>query len=192
MEKDVCPNSRRSNPSLIFTYFSEGIECTSLQWELRHHSDSCLVCSYVNQPSIQELPNETAVLFCSVLTLPSLFLVHTEPKWLRPAETLYCRSNLFERGMSIANVVSWRSTNWPESLKRVCEICGSTAANVAGEQTNVALTANAAAAVSTPAAPMILVEARPAWHSRRIMNFLLACMVLAFVVSWLFHFKVLP
>ncbi|CAN0854620.1 hypothetical protein LINGRAHAP2_LOCUS5958 [Linum grandiflorum] len=74
----------------------------------------------------------------------------------------------------------------------VCEICGSTAANVAGEQTNVALTANAAAAVSTPAAPMILVEARPAWHSRRIMNFLLACMVLAFVVSWLFHFKVLP
>ncbi|CAN0854628.1 hypothetical protein LINGRAHAP2_LOCUS5958 [Linum grandiflorum] len=75
---------------------------------------------------------------------------------------------------------------------RVCEICGSTAANVAGEQTNVALTANAAAAVSTPAAPMILVEARPAWHSRRIMNFLLACMVLAFVVSWLFHFKVLP
>ncbi|CAN1150658.1 hypothetical protein LINPERPRIM_LOCUS18081 [Linum perenne] len=74
----------------------------------------------------------------------------------------------------------------------ICEICGSTAANVAGEQANAGLNTNAAAAVSTPAPPLILVEARPAWHSRRIMNFLLACMVLAFVVSWLFHFKVLP
>ncbi|CAI0540320.1 unnamed protein product [Linum tenue] len=73
----------------------------------------------------------------------------------------------------------------------ICEICGAAAVNVAGELTNMAFNANAAASVPATA-PVVLVEARPAWHSRRIMNFLLACMVLAFVVSWLFHFKILP
>ncbi|KAL5580862.1 hypothetical protein UlMin_013304 [Ulmus minor] len=67
----------------------------------------------------------------------------------------------------------------------ICEICGATAVNIVGEGTNEAN--NATAAAST--APVILVET--IWHSRRIMNFLLACMVLAFIISWLFHFKVL-
>uniref|UniRef100_A0A5B7BZD6 RING-CH-type domain-containing protein n=1 Tax=Davidia involucrata TaxID=16924 RepID=A0A5B7BZD6_DAVIN len=68
-----------------------------------------------------------------------------------------------------------------------CEICGATAVNVVGEQTSEA---NSTSATAT-AAPMILAERRRFWHGRRIMNFLLACMVFAFVISWLFHFNVL-
>ncbi|KAK2975882.1 hypothetical protein RJ640_015313 [Escallonia rubra] len=71
-----------------------------------------------------------------------------------------------------------------------CEICGATALNVAGEQSNEASNATGAAAANT--APTILPETRSFWHGRRIMNFLLACMVFAFIVSWLFHFNVLP
>ncbi|KAJ0020470.1 hypothetical protein Pint_32644 [Pistacia integerrima] len=72
----------------------------------------------------------------------------------------------------------------------ICEICGSTAVNVAGEQINQS-NGVAAAASSASAAPMISVEARNFWEGHRILNFLLACMVFAFVISWLFHFKVL-
>ncbi|PQM32810.1 uncharacterized protein Pyn_35515 [Prunus yedoensis var. nudiflora] len=71
-----------------------------------------------------------------------------------------------------------------------CEICGSTAFNIATEQTNEA-NGTTTTLPSVPAAPMILVETRTMWHGRRIMNFLLACMIFAFVISWLFHFKVL-
>ncbi|XP_009374323.2 E3 ubiquitin-protein ligase MARCHF2 [Pyrus x bretschneideri] len=71
-----------------------------------------------------------------------------------------------------------------------CEICGVTAFNISSEQINES-NATAATSASVPAAPMILVETRTMWHGRRIMNFLLACMILAFVISWLFHFKVL-
>lgn len=80
----------------------------------------------------------------------------------------------------------------------ICEICGATAVNIAGEQaietnsnSNSNSTAASGAITSIPAAPIIPVESRSCWHSRRIMNFLLACMVFAFVVSWLFHFKIL-
>ncbi|PON80917.1 Zinc finger, RING-CH-type [Trema orientale] len=69
-----------------------------------------------------------------------------------------------------------------------CEICGVTALNIAGERTTET-NAAAVTAPSTAGAPVILVET--IWHGRRIMNFLLACMVLAFVTSWLFHFKIL-
>ncbi|KDO66714.1 hypothetical protein CISIN_1g0306662mg, partial [Citrus sinensis] len=71
-----------------------------------------------------------------------------------------------------------------------CEICGSTADNIAGEQTNQS-NSLAVEASSTSTAPVIFVETQNLWHGRRIMNFLLACMVFAFVISWLFHFKVL-
>ncbi|KAK4606690.1 hypothetical protein RGQ29_000793 [Quercus rubra] len=71
-----------------------------------------------------------------------------------------------------------------------CEICGTIALNVAGEQRNEAINATAIAP-STSSAPVILVESRTIWHGRRIMNFLLACLVLGFVISWLFHFKIL-
>ncbi|EEF41867.1 uncharacterized protein LOC8279794 [Ricinus communis] len=72
----------------------------------------------------------------------------------------------------------------------ICEICGTTALSVAGKQANEARSVSVAA-TTAPAAPVIMVEARTFWHSRRVMNFLLACMVFAFVISWLFHFKVL-
>lgn len=75
-----------------------------------------------------------------------------------------------------------------KNICRTCEICGVTALNIAGERTNEANAATVTAP-STAGAPVILVET--IWHGRRIMNFLLACMVLAFVTSWLFHFKIL-
>ncbi|KAH6769148.1 RING/FYVE/PHD zinc finger superfamily protein [Perilla frutescens var. frutescens] len=75
---------------------------------------------------------------------------------------------------------------------KICEICGSMAQNVVGiseaelmEQWNEA---NDAAATATTRAPLI--ESRNFWQGHRFLNFLLACMVFAFVISWLFHFNV--
>ncbi|GAB4831881.1 hypothetical protein Ancab_005896 [Ancistrocladus abbreviatus] len=75
---------------------------------------------------------------------------------------------------------------------KTCEICGSTARNVVGpndtellDQWNVA---NDAAVTS--AAPTHATETRNFWQGHRFLNFLLACMVFAFVISWLFHFNV--
>uniref|UniRef100_A0A803PUV8 RING-CH-type domain-containing protein n=1 Tax=Cannabis sativa TaxID=3483 RepID=A0A803PUV8_CANSA len=72
-----------------------------------------------------------------------------------------------------------------------CEICGVIAVNIAGERINETNTTTVTdpLTMTTAGAPVILVET--IWHGRRIMNFLLACMVLAFVTSWLFHFKIL-
>ncbi|OIT06782.1 PREDICTED: uncharacterized protein LOC109213992 [Nicotiana attenuata] len=70
----------------------------------------------------------------------------------------------------------------------ICEICGANALNIAGEQTNEANNAT----IATVAAPVGLSETRVFWHGRRVMNFLLASMVFAFVISWLFHFNILP
>lgn len=77
---------------------------------------------------------------------------------------------------------------------KICEICGSIAQNVVGlneaelmEQWNEANEAAAAAAATTHAP---LIESRNFWQGHRFLNFLLACMVFAFVISWLFHFNV--
>ncbi|ESQ42467.1 hypothetical protein EUTSA_v10014600mg [Eutrema salsugineum] len=71
-----------------------------------------------------------------------------------------------------------------------CEICGAMALNVAGEQSNPESTVSAhSQAVAGQA--QIQTEPQGCWHGRRVMNFLLAAMVFAFIVSWLFHFKVL-
>ncbi|XWS74870.1 hypothetical protein CRYUN_Cryun01aG0035300 [Craigia yunnanensis] len=77
---------------------------------------------------------------------------------------------------------------------RTCEICGSIARNVAAnememmEQWNEANDSSTAAA----AAPVTIhaAETRNFWQGHRFLNFLLACMVFAFVISWLFHFNV--
>ncbi|CAN7114761.1 unnamed protein product [Brassica rapa subsp. narinosa] len=69
-----------------------------------------------------------------------------------------------------------------------CEICGAMAINVAGEQSNQESNASAH---SQTAAGQTQTETRGSWHGRRVMNFLLAVMIFAFIVSWLFHFKVL-
>uniref|UniRef100_A0A9I9DLZ1 RING-CH-type domain-containing protein n=1 Tax=Cucumis melo TaxID=3656 RepID=A0A9I9DLZ1_CUCME len=74
----------------------------------------------------------------------------------------------------------------------ICEICGATAQNVASQQINEPSNAVAAAVASSAlTAPLTLVETRTIFHGRRIMNFLLACMLLAFAMSWLFHFKLM-
>lgn len=74
---------------------------------------------------------------------------------------------------------------------KTCEICGSIARNVAGpnevellEQWNEANDA-ATASTSVPSS-----ETRSFWQGHRFLNFLLGCMVFAFVISWLFHFNV--
>lgn len=81
-----------------------------------------------------------------------------------------------------------------DMVNRTCEICGSVAHNVAGafevettEQWNEANDASTAAAPTGFASPS---ETRNFWQGHRFLNFLLACMVFAFVISWLFHFNV--
>lgn len=72
---------------------------------------------------------------------------------------------------------------------KICEICGSTACNVVGfgdaefiEQWNESGNTTAEQAPAN--------EPRRFWQGHRFLNFLLACMVFAFVISWLFHFNV--
>ncbi|KAF5179805.1 RING/FYVE/PHD zinc finger superfamily protein [Thalictrum thalictroides] len=72
---------------------------------------------------------------------------------------------------------------------KTCEICGSVARNVVGANETDLLEQwseqnNTTTAVTPPA------ETRSFWHGHRFLNFLLACMVFAFVISWLFHFNV--
>ncbi|KAK1428687.1 hypothetical protein QVD17_17526 [Tagetes erecta] len=77
----------------------------------------------------------------------------------------------------------------------ICEICGTTAQNVAGDQTHeTSHTANETEPVdrSTTGPMLVPSEPRTFWQGRRIMNILLGCMVFAFIISWLFHFNVLP
>lgn len=76
---------------------------------------------------------------------------------------------------------------------KTCEICGSIAHNVTGafevetvEQWNEANDAT----MAPPTGPASHAENRSFWRGHRFLNFLLACMVFAFVISWLFHFNV--
>ncbi|KAB5544323.1 hypothetical protein DKX38_012435 [Salix brachista] len=78
-------------------------------------------------------------------------------------------------------------------LKRTCEICGSVARNVAGAiETELAEPWNQAndIAMATTTVPVQPAETRSFWQGHQFLNFLLACMVFAFVISWLFHFNV--
>ncbi|KAF8045001.1 hypothetical protein N665_5814s0002 [Sinapis alba] len=78
---------------------------------------------------------------------------------------------------------------------KICEVCGSIAGNVvgtvepetedSGSEVNGTMTTQALR-TSGPR----LAEARSFWQGHRFLNFLLACMVFAFVISWLFHFNV--
>ncbi|KAJ0558466.1 putative Zinc finger, RING-CH-type, Zinc finger, RING/FYVE/PHD-type [Helianthus annuus] len=79
---------------------------------------------------------------------------------------------------------------------KTCEICGSIAHNVAGvheaelmeqwNEANDAMSSATAPGGTTTAAS----DNRSFWQGHRFLNFLLACMVFAFVISWLFHFNV--
>ncbi|XP_077216567.1 uncharacterized protein LOC143851126 [Tasmannia lanceolata] len=71
---------------------------------------------------------------------------------------------------------------------KTCEICGATARNVVGgNETEFMEQWNETSNVVVPAPPT---ETRSFWHGHRFLNFLLACMVFAFVISWLLHFNV--
>ncbi|URE43475.1 Protease inhibitor/seed storage/LTP family [Musa troglodytarum] len=73
---------------------------------------------------------------------------------------------------------------------KICEICGSTARNVADlvESEPTEQWGEANSSTAPPAAPPS--ETRSFWQGHRFLKFLLACLVLAFVISWLFHFNV--
>ncbi|XP_027352776.1 uncharacterized protein LOC113863406 [Abrus precatorius] len=76
---------------------------------------------------------------------------------------------------------------------RTCEICHSIARNVHGaneESTEHSSDNNNATTAATLSMPPPSAETRRFWHGHRFLNFLLACMVFAFVISWLFHFNV--
>ncbi|KAE8671913.1 hypothetical protein F3Y22_tig00111877pilonHSYRG00044 [Hibiscus syriacus] len=80
---------------------------------------------------------------------------------------------------------------------RTCEICGSTARNVVAAVTDTDMTEpwkqandSTAAAATTVPATIHAAGTRTFWQGHRFLNFLLACMVFAFVISWLFHFNV--
>ncbi|KAJ7961327.1 Zinc finger protein [Quillaja saponaria] len=76
---------------------------------------------------------------------------------------------------------------------RTCEICHSVARNVYGaneDSTEHLSETNNALAVSSVSVPAPSAEPRSFWHGHRFLNFLLACIVFAFVISWLFHFNV--
>nr|GLL26904.1 uncharacterized protein LOC109157852 [Ipomoea trifida] len=80
---------------------------------------------------------------------------------------------------------------------KTCEICNSIARNVVGpndtesselqaNETNGAGSTNAATGTASSSSTS---EARSCWSGQKFLNFLLACMVFAFVISWLFHFN---
>lgn len=74
---------------------------------------------------------------------------------------------------------------------RTCEICGSVAENVScTNEAELLEQWNEANDVATVAVPLSSSETRNFWQGHRFLNFLLACMVFAFVISWLFHFNV--
>ncbi|GMI84691.1 hypothetical protein HRI_002138400 [Hibiscus trionum] len=75
---------------------------------------------------------------------------------------------------------------------KTCEICHSVARNVVGvifETTEQSNETNSSTATAAVAVPTPHTDSQSCWHGHRFLNFLLACMVFAFVISWLFHFN---
>ncbi|XP_011094945.1 uncharacterized protein LOC105174514 [Sesamum indicum] len=77
---------------------------------------------------------------------------------------------------------------------KTCEICNSIACNVAGpidtETIQQASESSTVVAATSSAPPPSISENRTCLNGHRFLNFLLACMVFAFVISWLFHFNI--
>ncbi|CAN8257072.1 unnamed protein product [Cochlearia groenlandica] len=77
---------------------------------------------------------------------------------------------------------------------KICEVCGSVASNVVGtveaESEETPNEANETVnQVLRTSGPRLEGGGRSYWQGHRFLNFLLACMVFAFVISWLFHFN---
>ncbi|KAJ0725639.1 hypothetical protein HanPI659440_Chr12g0461141 [Helianthus annuus] len=82
------------------------------------------------------------------------------------------------------------------TTNKTCEICGSIARNIAGadeveliDQWN-GPTGSTGTQATVPSETMATSEAHNLWQGHRFLNILLASMVFAFVISWLFHFNV--
>ncbi|CAM8980980.1 unnamed protein product [Rhodiola kirilowii] len=76
---------------------------------------------------------------------------------------------------------------------KTCEICNSVAHNVTvlNEQPELGQTQQQSESNEVVVAiPSTASENQSCWQGHRVLNFLLGCMVLAFAVSWLFHFNV--
>ncbi|XP_023538705.1 uncharacterized protein LOC111799566 [Cucurbita pepo subsp. pepo] len=77
---------------------------------------------------------------------------------------------------------------------KTCEICHSVARNILGpnevESTEQSNESNNASSTTAVAASIPSSDSPSFWRGHRFLNFLLACMVFAFVISWLFHFNV--
>ncbi|KAL3518119.1 hypothetical protein ACH5RR_020708 [Cinchona calisaya] len=106
------------------------------------------------------------------------------------------RSNIIELGCSCKGDLGSAHKQCAETWFKIkgnttCEICGASAINIAGEQATE-VNNGTSIATAAPTAPVVFYESRNYCHGRRIMNFLLACMIFAFIISWLFHFKILP
>uniref|UniRef100_A0A7N0T6S7 RING-CH-type domain-containing protein n=1 Tax=Kalanchoe fedtschenkoi TaxID=63787 RepID=A0A7N0T6S7_KALFE len=75
---------------------------------------------------------------------------------------------------------------------RTCEICRAVARNVAGptELESTEHWSESNDATLPPQSAPHSTETQNFWLGHRFLNFLLACMVFAFVISWLFHFNI--
>ncbi|CAL5203102.1 unnamed protein product [Lathyrus oleraceus] len=78
---------------------------------------------------------------------------------------------------------------------KTCEICGSIASNVAGHGVEVEMTEQQNevndASMLPPTEPAAPSETRSFWRGQWFLNFILVCMIFAFVLCWLFHFNML-
>ncbi|KAJ6832737.1 uncharacterized protein M6B38_125080 [Iris pallida] len=73
---------------------------------------------------------------------------------------------------------------------KTCEICGSTARNVVDMLSQTELTEHCHETGNSSVRRAQATETQGFWQGHRFLNFMLACMIFAFVVSWLFHFNV--
>ncbi|CAA0836334.1 RING/FYVE/PHD zinc finger superfamily protein [Striga hermonthica] len=80
---------------------------------------------------------------------------------------------------------------------KTCEICNSVARNVvgpndmeAGQPAGEGVLVIPSTPVGPTASSSSSAETRTCLNGHRFLNFLLACMVFAFIISWLFHFNI--
>ncbi|XP_073036412.1 uncharacterized protein [Primulina eburnea] len=103
---------------------------------------------------------------------------------------------LFELGCSCKDDLAVAHKHCAEAWfkikgNKICEICGSVAQNVSGtDEAELAQPRNGSNdSTTTGIMPTTVSESRNIWQGHRLVNFLLACVVFAFVISWLFHFN---
>ncbi|KAK1396771.1 RING-CH-type domain-containing protein [Heracleum sosnowskyi] len=127
-----------------------------------------------------ETPEERACRICHMSLMESCFGVAIELK-------CDCKGDLAVAHQHCAD--TWFKIRG----NRSCEICGTIAHYVSKEENGKGQVNNSRGAVAEATmAPEIQYETPRNNCGRRIMNILLTCMILGFIISWLFHFHVLP